>query len=26
VSNVLSKLGVEDRTRAAIYAHRHRLV
>ena len=26
VSNVLSKLGVEDRTRAAIYAHRHKLV
>ena len=26
VSNVLSKLGVEDRTRAAIYAHRHNLV
>lgn len=26
VSNVLSKLGVEDRTRAAVYAHRHKLV
>lgn len=26
VSNVLSKLGVEDRTRAAIYAHRNKLV
>lgn len=26
VSNVLSKLGVEDRTRAAVYAHRNKLV
>ncbi len=26
VSNVLSKLGVEDRTKAAVYAHRHKLV
>lgn len=26
VSNVLSKLGVEDRTKAAVYAHRHNLV
>lgn len=26
VSNILSKLGVEDRTLAAIYAHRHNLV
>ncbi len=26
VSNVLSKLGVEDRTQAAIYAHRHDLL
>lgn len=26
VSNVLGKLGVEDRTRAAIYAHRNKLV
>lgn len=26
VSNVLSKLGVEDRTRAAIYAHRHKII
>ena len=26
VSNVLSKLGVEDRTQAAIYAHRQKLV
>lgn len=26
VSNVLSKLGVEDRTRAAIYAHRNKIV
>lgn len=26
VSNVLGKLGVEDRTRAAIYAHRNNLV
>lgn len=26
VSNVLSKLGVEDRTRAAIYAHRNKLI
>lgn len=26
VSNILSKLGVEDRTRAAIYAHRNKLV
>jgi NarL family two-component system response regulator LiaR len=26
VSNVLSKLGVEDRTKAAVYAHRHQLV
>lgn len=26
VSNVLNKLGVEDRTRAAIYAHRNKLV
>lgn len=26
VSNVLGKLDVEDRTRAAIYAHRHKLV
>ncbi|HBG00721.1 MAG TPA: DNA-binding response regulator [Firmicutes bacterium] len=26
VSNVLSKLGVEDRTKAAIYAHRNHLV
>ncbi|AMA73873.1 MULTISPECIES: response regulator [Aneurinibacillus] len=25
VSNILSKLGVEDRTQAAIYAHRHRI-
>lgn len=25
VSNILSKLGVEDRTQAAIYAHRHGL-
>lgn len=26
VSNILGKLGVEDRTRAAIYAHRNKLV
>ena len=26
VSNILSKLGVEDRTKAAIYAHRNKLV
>ncbi|HHT91875.1 MAG: response regulator transcription factor [Bacillota bacterium] len=26
VSNVLSKLGVEDRTKAAVYAHRNNLV
>lgn len=26
VSNVLSKLGVEDRTKAAIYAHRNKLM
>lgn len=26
VSNVLSKLEVEDRTKAAVYAHRHKLV
>jgi len=26
VSNILSKLGVNDRTQAAIYAHQHRLV
>lgn len=26
VSNVLSKLGVEDRTRAAIYAHRNKII
>ena len=26
VSNVLSKLGVEDRTSAAIYAHRHKII
>src|SRR5690554_1039084 len=26
VSNILSKLGVEDRTKAAVYAHRHKLV
>jgi NarL family two-component system response regulator LiaR len=26
VSNVLSKLGVEDRTKAAVYAHRNKLV
>ena len=26
VSNILTKLGVEDRTQAAIYAHRHSLV
>jgi NarL family two-component system response regulator LiaR len=26
VSNVLSKLGVDDRTQAAIYAHRNKLV
>lgn len=25
VSNILSKLGVEDRTQAAIYVHKHRL-
>jgi NarL family two-component system response regulator LiaR len=26
VSNILSKLGVEDRTKAAVYAHRNKLV
>ena len=26
ITNILSKLGVEDRTQAAIYAHRHNLV
>ncbi|NLL47909.1 MAG: response regulator transcription factor [Firmicutes bacterium] len=26
VSNVLNKLGVEDRTKAAVYAHRHKIV
>ncbi len=26
VSNILSKLGVADRTQAAVYAHRHNLV
>ncbi|PRX42691.1 LuxR family two component transcriptional regulator [Planifilum fimeticola] len=26
ITNILSKLGVEDRTQAAIYAHRHKLV
>jgi NarL family two-component system response regulator LiaR len=26
LTNLFAKLGVEDRTQAAIYAHRHKLV
>lgn len=26
ITNILSKLDVEDRTQAAVYAHRHKLI